>query len=656
MRNIQIIIALLLGPLFLHGQNALQDALLLRDYLVGNYEVNGKTVAKIKDNCPHCAAVLWRYTGDTSRRIDKSTLFDAFAGNPFIGKREGEVKVLYAQVFNADRAGSALAAMPNAAASASSPGLFVNNLADGLAKFLVARTKEELSIAFFSKFQRDIDNNPVLKTLFPATAGTLQVVGNDIYQFNLYLQALRQSFILDLKALPTDVQRCIEQQQLIQRPEYQVAVHDVLGLSQLLLERKPLDSVFHYLASEAALQTRSDLLATVKDPKTQRQLKNLATSLKLSYVLSESLRSNVPGTTWLNAAAMKDALRDSVTFYLYMGLLWQEGRKLNFDLGDRQLSVSTLLSDAAVSRNYAAQLRGFVDKLAGKSDQAQADLVQAKQVKKNEEEGGYEKYYNFFNSFFSVLEHTVAFKNTFIPGFQPDSLETTFLSTLRHLNDMNFNIRQKAYSLAVTDLVAVLQNLAPEAGETRAKVLKYGSFIASVAQADNSDQVSYAIDAVALPPGSSILKKQSNFSVALNAFTGFSGGQEHLLTPGLAPSGFVAVAAPVGLAISKGFQRKGSLSLFLPIIDVGALVAYRFRDDRAESLPKLSFSNIVAPGAYLAYGFFNDLPITAGIGAQLGPNLREIDPTTTQLDTTANGWRWGGFISVDIPIVNFFSR
>lgn len=655
MNSTRFFIVFLLAPLFLGGQNALQDALFLRDYLVGKYEPNEQTVAKIKDDCPACAAVLWRYTGDTSKKIDKATLFDAFAGNPYIGKREGEVKVLYAQVFNADRAGSVLASTPNAGAPVSSPGLFVNNLADGLAKFLVKRTKEELSIAFFSKFQKELNENVVLKTLFPATAGTLNVIDNDIYQFNLYLQALRQSFVQDMKALPTDLQHCVDQQQLIKKPEYQVAVHDVLGLSQLLLEHKSLDSVFHYLANDAAIQTRSDLLGTVKDTLKQRQLKNLANGLKFSWVISESLRNNKPGTTWHSGPALREALKDSVTFYLYMGLLWQQSRQLSFEVGNQKIAVTDLLGKASASRDYAASLRSFVDKFAGNGDKVRADLTQAKKVGPNDE-GGYEKYYTFFNSFFTLLQHGVSFKNTFIPNAPKDGMEATFMSTLRHLNDLNFNVRQKAYSLAVVDLAAILAELAPDDSELRGKVMKYGNFIASVAESETSDQVSDAIEAIALPPGSSILKKQTPISVALNAYTGLSAGQEHLLMSGIDPSGFAAVAAPVGLAISKGFHEKGSLSLFVPIIDVGALVAFRFRDDQAESLPKLTFSNIVAPGAYLAYGFFNNLPITVGVGAQLGPNLREITPTATQLDTSANGWRWGGFISVDIPIVNLYAR
>ncbi|MFX8731580.1 hypothetical protein ABTM48_20530, partial [Acinetobacter baumannii] len=46
-------------------------------------------------------------------------------------------------------------------------GLDVTNIADGLAKFLVKRTKQELTIAFFSKFDSLIAKYPDLQTVFP---------------------------------------------------------------------------------------------------------------------------------------------------------------------------------------------------------------------------------------------------------------------------------------------------------------------------------------------------------------------------------------------------------------------------------------------------------------------------------------------------------
>jgi hypothetical protein len=198
--------------------------------------------------------------------------------------------------------------------------------------------------------------------------------------------------------------------------------------------------------------------------------------------------------------------------------------------------------------------------------------------------------------------------------------------------------------------------LSPGAKETRQKILKYGFFMASVAEAETSDQVAAAIDAVVLPPGSSVVKKQSRWSAALNAYTGLAGGQERLLDVGLNPSGFAAVAAPVGITVSKGLGNAGSLSLLVPVIDIGALVAFRFEDDQTDLLPKLAWSNIVAPGAYIAYGFFNNIPVSVGLGAQIGPNLRSINPALPTAAETAKGWRWGGFISVDIPLFNLYSR
>ena len=641
------------APFGLLAQNALEDALALRAFIDNTYKPNGETKAKFREDCAECPSILWRYSGEKSKVIDEVALFDAFEGNPFIGKREREVKVLYPQVFNAagNRTGAALVATP-AAPLPSTSGLFVNNIADGLAKFLVVRTKEELSIAFFSRLQRDLRENTRLQTLFPASAGTLNTIDNDIYRFNLYLQGLRQSFTQDLKTLPTNLQRAVDQEGLIKRPEYRVALSDVLSLSQLLLDRKSPDSVFRYLAFDASLQTRKDLIGEVASPQTKRQLENLANSFRFGYVLSESLRSAVPGTIWHGGERLREALRDSVTLHLYLGLLWQQSKGIQFEAGSKTINVQQALTQAGRSATELMALKTFLHGFADKSQRTSTDMAQAKGPGAKGE-GGYEKVYTFFNSFFGLLQHTVTFKDVIAAHDSTDQFESTYLRTLRNLNDMNFNIRQKAYSSAVVNLSAVLADLASENQDLRKKVLRYGNFMAAVAESETSDQVAAAIDAIALPPGSSILKKRTAVSVALNAYTGLAVGRERLMDSNVEDSGFAGVSAPVGLTISKGFGQSGSLSLLVPIIDVGALVAFRFRDENAALLPKLTWSNIVSPGAYLAYGFFNDLPITLGVGAQLGPNLREVGPT---LEQQASGWRWGGFISVDIPIFNLYAH
>jgi hypothetical protein len=632
-----------------NAQNALADAIRLRQLADPGYAQNEQTVMKLAENNAESTRILRQYMPDSVRII-----FDGFARNPFIGKREGKVKILFPQVFNISEDIKESAEEENAPVrrNRGRSGLSVNNIADGVARFLVNRTKEELSIAFFARFQRDVTNNPTFQTLLPATADVFNTIDKDIYRYNLFIQAFRQGFQRDLKSLPLHFQACVEKKQLVRSPKWQIALHDALSLSQLLLDKKSPDSVLLFLGHDAYLQTAADRIAAVGDGKQQRQLRNLAASLKTAAVMSQSLLSNKEGQTWLTGKEIATALRDSATLYLYLGLLWQKTNgQIQYQSAEKNTTFQEILGLIGQSAERKTALQQYLQGFSEAGDVLQNRLSALKQQPDVQK---YDRYYEFFNLFFGLLDNALLFKTQFFPEADRE-MDGVFTSTLRQLNDLNFNVRQSNYSAAVTNLGAILTLLDPEDTETKRKVLKYGFFMASVCESDNSEDVAMAIEAVALPPGSSIIKKQTTWSAALNAYTGLAGGQERLIDAGLAPAPFGSVSAPIGLTVSKGLGDAGSLSLLVPIIDVGALVAFRFKDDQAQLLPKLSWNNIVAPGAYIAYGFFHNLPLTVGIGAQLGPALREVQ-VGSATPTLAGGWRWGGFISVDIPIFNLYSN
>lgn len=77
----------------------------------------------------------------------------------------------------------------------------------------------------------------------------------------------------------------------------------------------------------------------------------------------------------------------------------------------------------------------------------------------------------------------------------------TFLRTFQSLNELQYDARQRHYAAAVNNMIFVLDNLLKSDFKYRAQFFKYGHFMASIAEADNSDQVAAAIEAVALPAG-----------------------------------------------------------------------------------------------------------------------------------------------------------
>jgi hypothetical protein len=111
---------------------------------------------------------------------------------------------------------------------------------------------------------------------------------------------------------------------------------------------------------------------------------------------------------------------------------------------------------------------------------------------------------------------------------------------------------------------------------------------------------------------------------------------------------------PIGVAFSKRLGKKSntSLSLFFPIIDLGALTAYR-TDATAknlESLPDLNFANVLSPGAHLMLNLPKS-PFFIGAGVQYGPNVREIDIDGSFEPVRAI--RYMLSFGVDVPVIPF---
>ena len=86
-----------------------------------------------------------------------------------------------------------------------------------------------------------------------------------------------------------------------------------------------------------------------------------------------------------------------------------------------------------------------------------------------------------------------------------------------------------------------------------------------------------------------------------------------------------------------------------------------------QHLPETTLKNILAPGVYLIYGI-PTWPVSIGIGAQRGPQLREIRINQQLIDADgivtqglenvieSDGWRYGFTLAVDIPIINFYTK
>ncbi|MES2267124.1 MAG: hypothetical protein V4520_10205 [Bacteroidota bacterium] len=199
--------------------------------------------------------------------------------------------------------------------------------------------------------------------------------------------------------------------------------------------------------------------------------------------------------------------------------------------------------------------------------------------------------------------------------------------------------------------------------------IKTTNFINDVMVTTTSDDLSKVIASYASPPQSYRIKRNSRFSIDLNAYVGLTAGFEGFEHPKMA----YGLTAPIGVAFSWGYADKkegqpymkkngqvtylkgNSFSIALTVIDIGAVVRYRFSNDSAEGLPKeVNFSQFLSPSLQLHWGIKNT-PLDFVLAYQYLPSLRKLgDPDVPDAPKTFRSLSaiYAGLV-FDLPIMNF---
>lgn len=535
--------------------------------------------------------------------------------------------------------------------------LDVTNLADGFAKFLVKRTKEELNVAFFTKFYEEINKEEYkdARTLFPQTYLTLTAIGNEVYNYQVYINTLRESFEKDLNSLLDNLPGAINDGNYStffdQHPDIKATCLSAI-----------------YIGSSLKAKVHPGRIITEYDISLLNNVdKNIKASVQTLQLFSESLRSSGTDHYWIKADSVKLLLNDTVLAKIYFGLLYQQAiaENINFTFGSlHNLLATALIASADNMEKYNAFIEDFIRQTSGLTD-AIANLSG-----KEADKVTFADYYNFYNSTLNVIEYAV--KVADLPVIK-DSINISrdainkYISLVRTGGNIALDISRRNYSSAVLN-VYTLYNFALETFGTNAQtnpgkvkqfLLKYGSFAAALSQAENSDEVAAAIEAVALPSGSSRVKRETAFNVSLNAYTGLFIGHENI--KGIKDDKFFnayGVAAPIGVAVSTG-QKHMSYSLFVSLVDLGVVAAYRFKDNTTAQVPTIQLKDIFSPGAFISVGLPR-CPVSVNLGAQMGPNLRKIDNNDTSQPSLDNNyniyWRYSLSFCVDIPLLNFYTK
>lgn len=648
------------------SQNAYYDAINLADnYLIsvpaGGYKFDqSSNVIQME-----IAEILARYSEQPLASTDPGKVKLSYDTNPFIKE------------YYTTGGSLSTSSLTNSYVTGASitPGFNFTTIADGFAKFLVKRTKEELNVAFFRNFKNVFEPYPEFQALFPRTYSFIEMIEEQNYAS--MIQVLKEAFeedmlnlvgnvpnLADLNDCPAGNNKCISRKAAIE-DFFDSEKGRMVWLSSIFVDN--LIKGQNIADALKSIVENNDLML-YNNGLNQSDVLSAVSILEL---ISSSLRSKEGEMIWVDVNDIKSTLiSDDNVRNIYFGLLYQQSkvRKIRFDVGD---GTYTFFHDVlAELKSEGNNFKSFLNSFMVSMKQMESSIKDIKALR----EGNSEVNLAFVSNYLSGLNRFFNETQIFVSQFPNSgnygkikgklttslkSLDSTMSLSIKVIND----IENRNYGSIIFNTVVLLEkaledpagtdtDLAKNLKSFQKKFLRYGTFVAIVAQAENSDQVNAAIEAVALPSGSSSIKRKSSFNVSLNAYVGPFGGGERLTAYGKDSIKFVTgITSPIGIALSFGNWDSfiNGFTIFASIVDLGAITTYRFDDNNAEDLPELSFENILAPGIHGFLNFRNS-PMSLGGGYQLGPSARKINDKSESIS------RWHLAIVVDIPLINFYTK
>ncbi len=523
--------------------------------------------------------------------------------------------------------------------------LDVTNFALGLTDFLIKRAKTELNTAFFKRLNDALKDTPVLNTMFPNTIKILDVIGTDIYQYDLYLNNLRSSFEKDIQALPENLHKIARDRR-------------VDGTLLLTLD---------FLNQVKENKHPSELIKFLKDNSYVKAVNpDLHQTFQVVDFLSESLRTTEVDRYWASREELNQ-LNDPTTLRIYLGLLYQKLQKPEHKTSNER--IGNALKALASNINQAATITQFIYRFSEATDLIENTIAsykkQRKEIlenihldKKERNKLLFEASFDIYTATLHFIEnvYTIELLNIRIDPSQMNAAKE-IVGQLRDVGQIGIYLNNKQYAGAISQAAFVLNRIAPDNNETIRKFIKYGAFMAALIEAENPEEVKGAIEAAALPPGSYSIKRHSRFNVSLNGYIGGFYGHEsiHGVNDKLAFNN-LSISAPVGIYFGWGLCKTAkapwSLGFFIPVIDLGTVASFRLGNSEAESVPTIQLHHLIAPGLFIETGI-GSTPLSFGAGAQIGSRLRSVEPTINEVGDFY--WRYGVTLKVDIPILNLYS-
>lgn len=525
--------------------------------------------------------------------------------------------------------------------------------ADATAQFLIKRSRDEMMGVFFERFKAKLEEQPMLKSLMPATQ-KLMNFQNSANATPSLGQSWMNVFESDMRNVLFNFDFFLREKhpQLLQQTDGQLFSLS-LQTVRLLGEQ----------------QTGAQILQFFEE-KEGKDLTEIGRSLRLVSYLSKNLLIDPKSDDWIS----RDSLQALGTEggQIFWGLLYQRNRalfkKLNMQPTSQNVQQLMTMTDEFLHYNekmnalspkdtpsVKRRLKTFQNETstenAQESDRITVVLDKAQCLLQIMELGFKAKYY---------LENTP-------DKYYSSDIFTKRMSLPRNTLNVFRLMHHRQYGIALLGTAELMEQLLPTTDATTEKSKKalrqfvfYANFMTDVITADNASLGSI-VERYAMPTGSYRAKRAARFSMDINAYPGFFVAFEATKTDSTrSGSGVHGVSAPIGISFSFGkeMQEKAShsFSIYVPMLDIGAAFSYRWSQGKGGGLPeKFKLSQIFAPGIYAVWGV-KGAPLSVMGGFQLTPQLRQVVDFKNITSGTANSIRFGLTVCMDVPIVGLYRR
>ncbi len=691
-----------------------QDALKIAELL------RKKPKSKQTDALIH--SILSHYCGVES--LDTNDLHTAYSNNAFIANNIFpyylSLPKALAQSLDIAKNEEVLSrsTLPSGPISSSSLGsLNATVVADAFAKIIIKRFKQDLNEIFFQSMREAMAKNVELTTLLPRTYDGLRVMDKDIFQFNQFIEGLRQKMEEDLSNIFANTNDLLETDKYAvvfkENPTLRAFLTTVTQFSDGLIRKQAPSVVIGNIYFSDAYDATDEG-------------RNLKSYLQMLQLFSKGLESD--SGNWEEGLDNLNQLfrNDAKACQIWLGLLHQmaaDEANQPFALESGQ-TVRQAINKLHDKRNGYYEMETYVKGITRRVNQINMSVQTVNKAKESENNTYWDKLIALYDNTISFVKFVPTIAEIFdyqyvtpqnwfkgihiaetLPHIYTEMQSRHYNAAIQHIaglikaidfrdvytenykkpiNSMPIYEKKSANSIVktYTDLrgkyikdsanqFILIKKLyldsalkTPVNTEGLDKFVKYASFAASLALAKTSDEVANLLESTMVPPGSTRMKEYG-YLLGINSYLGLQYvGKEQNGTPVL------SISAPIGFNYSVGIPRKPrylmsrkerfwdyiaphNVQAIFTLVDVGAIVGLRFKDGQSE-LPKITLENIFSPGVILQFGRLFNLPLNIGVGYQSQPRLYGINGAMTSFQSSS--FKWNLNVNWDIPLWNFWFK